>query len=203
MIEPSKEASEAAKKSYEICNILCRGPVYGYGREAVMSFIRGRIKDFLANYFYENNCIGDQYGCEIDDDAVNEDVFVSLPFCYISWLTADGDISIRYRDGAKSKIGEEADVTFNNNDAFRLFYDFDENKNYKDEDDVFDEEYFNKHYKRSPEQIYDYLKTVTCKRIIDIVKNFYDKRLAECHEIKPLEGVDFKTFVENTQGNVK
>ena len=98
----------------------------------------------------------------------------------------------------EKKTGEKADV-YVSSDAFRLFYDFDENKNYGN----VKEEYFNKYYKKSPEQIYDYLETVLCKRIIDIVKNFYDKRLAECHEIKPLEGVDFKTFVENTQGNVK
>ena len=103
MIEPSKEASKAAKKSYEICNILCRGPVYGYGREAVMSFIRGRIKDFLANYFYENNCIGDQYGCEIDDDSVNEDAVINLPYCSIRWLTADGSFSIRYYNEDRKK----------------------------------------------------------------------------------------------------
>ena len=202
MIEPSKEASEAAKKSYEICNILCRGPVYGYGREAVMSFIRERIKEFLLDYVAHNNCAINPFDCEIDDDSVNEDAVINLPCCRINWLTAYGSFSIMYYNEDRKKTGEKADVSVSS-DAFRLFYDFDENKNYKDEDEVFDEEYFNKHYKGSPEQIYDYLKTVTCKRIIDIVKNFYDKRLAECHKINPLEGVDFKTFGENTQGNVK
>ena len=191
MIEPSKKDSEAFQKSRNIYNILCRGPVYGYGREAVMSFIRERIKDFLLTYVADNNLAIDPFDCEIDDDAVNEDVFIRLPYCRICWLTATGDISFRYYNIDSKKVGEKADVAFNNNDAFRLFYDFDENRNYKDEDGVFNEEYFNKYYKNSPEQIYDYLKTITCKRIIDIVKNFYDKRLVKCNKIKSLENVDF------------
>jgi hypothetical protein len=194
MNKPNEKACEAAKKSYEICNILCRGPVYGYGREAVMSFIRERIKEFLLDYVAHNNCAINPFDCEIDDDSVNEDAVINLPCCRINWLTAYGSFSIRYYNEDRKKTGEKADV-FVSSDAFRLFYDFDENKNYGN----VKEEYFNKYYKKSPEQIYDYLKTVLCKRIIDNLKNFYDKRLVSCNEIKPLKGVDVETNKECIQ----
>lgn len=196
MNKPSKKVREAVKKSCEICNILCRSSGYGYGRKAVMSFIREEIKCFLIDYVAHNNCAINPFNCEIDDDAINEDVAISLPCCYISWLTAYGSFSVRYynRDRDRKKSGEKADVSVSS-DAFMLFYDFDENKNYGN----VKEEYFNKYYKRSPEQIYDYLETVTCKRLIDNLKNFYDKRLVSCNEIKPLKGVDIETNKECIQ----
>ena len=197
MIKPSKKACDAVQKSREICNILCRGSA-GYGREAVMSFIRARIKEFVMNYFYEKNCNEHSpFNIVVDDDTCNEDVYVVLPYCCIYWLTANGDVRVVFHDEkAVRQFGKKADVEYINNDAFRLFYDFDANKNYKDEENVFDEEYFNKYYKNSPEQIYDYLQTITCKRIIDIIKNFYDKRLVKCNKIEPLEGIDFITVEE-------
>lgn len=171
-------------------NIL--GGNYHYGNLVCMKFIQHELQEFI-NCYGEDNKIDAflKQKVNFDDDSINADCLIELPYCYMNWLYADGKLAI-YIENRSSELPPYIEKY----EKYILFADFDTNIYYHLPEDMMPE-----NYRNSILQVYDYLKYVYCPRLIAFIKNFYDKRLhkEETGTIKRLEGEDYLRYDEAIQ----